>query len=148
MPSFNYIRNSSKDIYKPNRLYTPQQGTIIVNEDTTLDVELEDLGALVTVDIEWWAAPSGIMLYVDGNLYYIYETLASDSSTHTHKIPKGSTIAFVADSSIGKSCSSVSIVSGSATTSSNTSSLTYIIGKEIIVSGDCSISVYSSIEPS
>lgn len=70
MATFNYIRNSSKDIYKPNLLYRPQQGTIIVSEDTTLDVELEIARTPATVTFyansDLWGT---IEVYLNNNLY-------------------------------------------------------------------------------
>ena len=55
MPSFNYIRNSSKDIYKPNTLYAPKTGSVVVLEDTTLNVVLEEnvVDVVVTATLQY-----------------------------------------------------------------------------------------------
>lgn len=141
-----YSRDVSKDFTLKLNNYIPQSGNMIVNEDTTLDIVLEEAGVNVTVNIGWHAASADITMYVNGESYYEYPQIYSGSTTHTHKIPRGSIVSFHTNSNKGLSCSGVSKLSGDTTTTST--GLSTQIGNAYIVNGDCSFEIWSSIEPS
>lgn len=141
-----YTRDITKDFSITDNSYIAQQGTIIVNEDTILDIVLEEAGVNVSVNIGWHAASADITMYVNGESYYEYPQIYSGSTTHTHKIPRGSIVSFHTNSNKGLSCSGVSKLSGDTTTTST--GLSTQIGNAYIVNGDCSFEIWSSIEPS
>lgn len=126
--------------------YKSKSGSVVVNEDTTLNVVLEKVRVNVIVNIDWGGASTDITMYVNGESYYEYPQLYLDSSTHTHKIPMGSTVSFHSNNSTGKSCSIVSKLSGDTTTTST--GLSTQIDSAYIVNSDCSFEILSSIEPS
>lgn len=154
MATYNYIRNSLKDIYKPNILYTPKSGNVVVLEDTTLDVVLEEVG--MKIDIIVTLTDEGTIT-INHNNNIIVEKLANPDrfSTITYDYTlyckPNDTLTFDTfyETAPGEFTVSDSLGLNTGYTMSSGQSYTYTVTQpttiEISVSGGCCVPYYSQI---
>ena len=141
-----YKRDVTEDIYGDSA-YKSQSGVIVVNENTTMDIVLEEKLVTLVVNITWDAAPaSSIKLVVDGQQYYTYDrssligVTTGDTSTFEHQLKPGSLVTFDNTSQSLNEGSTGDIIVNGVTDGGK------VGNGEFIINGNGSISIFSTIE--